>query len=96
MRASKIDENQPEIVEAFRKMGCSVAITSAVGKGFPDIVVGCNHINLMVEIKDGSKAPSKQKLTSDQIDFHGKWLGSIEVVKNIDDVTRCVKEYFGK
>jgi hypothetical protein len=27
-RAAKVDRNQPEIVEAFRKMGCSVLHTS--------------------------------------------------------------------
>ncbi|SEO78296.1 hypothetical protein SAMN05216316_1086 [Nitrosovibrio sp. Nv6] len=27
-RAAKVDTNQPEIVDAFRKMGCSVLIIS--------------------------------------------------------------------
>ena len=46
-RAAKIDENQPEIVDALRAMGCSVTILSAVGNGCPDILVGFRGINLL-------------------------------------------------
>lgn len=38
--AHKVDQNQREIVEALRSVGCSVYITSAVGRDFPDLVVG--------------------------------------------------------
>ena len=60
MRAGRVDANQPEIVRTFRDLGCSVAITSNVRDGFPDIVMGIHGINVLVEIKDGSKVPSKR------------------------------------
>lgn len=83
-RAAKIDENQKEIVQALRAMGCSVAITSAVGAGFTDLVVGYRGVNYLVEIKDGSKPPSAQKLTPDQIEFHESWRGQKAVVNSVD------------
>ena len=84
-RAAKIDANQPEIVGALREVGASVAITSAVGDGFPDLVVGFRGFNFLMEIKDGTKPPSARKLTDDQIEFHADWLGSLCVVKTINE-----------
>jgi len=92
-RAAKVDDNQSEIVSALRSIGATVAITSAVGDGFPDLVVGFNGVNFLLEIKDGKKAPSAQKLTPDQkIFFFGDpsneksspWAGSATVVNSIE------------
>lgn len=90
MRAGRVDANQPEIVAAFRSMGCTVAITSNVRGGFPDIVVGINGLNLLVEIKDGSKIPSARKLTEDEQIFHDNWKGRAVVVESVDDVVALV------
>ena len=43
----RVDRNQPEIVDALRKAGASVGHTHAVGKGFPDIVVGVQGLTLV-------------------------------------------------
>jgi hypothetical protein len=61
----RIDANQPEIVKAFRQLGCEVAITSNLGHGFPDLIVGKPKRQkvVLVEVKDGSKPPSARKLT---------------------------------
>jgi len=85
-RIAKADANQPEIVEAFRARGATVAHTHTVGKGMVDIVVGYKSINLLVEIKDGSKPPSKRKLTTDEQEFHDTWRGTVNVVKCIEEV----------
>ena len=64
MIACKVDNNQREIVKKLRKIpGVTVSITSALGDGFPDIVVGYKGVNHLIEIKDGSKPPSRRKLT---------------------------------
>lgn len=94
-RAAKIDANQPEIVQAFRRAGCSVAITSAVGDGFPDLVVGINGLNVLVEIKDGAKPPSARRLTPDQVDFHGNWRGQVIVVETVDQAIDLVNTVRG-
>jgi hypothetical protein len=87
MRARKIDANQNEVVAALRRIpGCSVAITSMVGQGFPDLVVGYKGRNYLIELKDGSKPPSARKLTPDEERFHQKWTGDVWVCKDINEV----------
>lgn len=63
-----------------------MAITSNLGGGFPDIVVGKYGINVLVEIKDGSKPPSKRKLTEDEADFHSAWRGMACVIESEQQV----------
>ena len=82
----RVDENQSDIVEKFRGMGYSVAITSSLGGGFPDIVVGKYGVTVLVEIKDGAKPPSKRKLTEDEQRFHDSWRGAACVVECEEDV----------
>jgi hypothetical protein len=47
-RAAKTDGNQAEIVEALRKAGRTVAITSRLGDGFPDIVSDSSDMSRIV------------------------------------------------
>ena len=89
-RAARIDDNQNEIVNRLRELGASVEILSAVGKGCPDILVGYNGHNYLIEIKDGSKPPSKRKLTPDQKIWHSKWLGHVSVCKSLEDAIMVV------
>ena len=84
MRCCKIDDNQKEIVKALRAIGASVQSIATVGKGCPDILVGFRGINYIMEIKDGSKAPSQQKLTDDEDNWHNSWNGNVVIVNNID------------
>ncbi|MEM1156084.1 MAG: hypothetical protein AAGI44_18255 [Pseudomonadota bacterium] len=90
-RAARVDDNHSTIVEWFRGMGCSVADTSAAGNGFPDLVVGQRGVSTLVEVKDGEKQASQQKLTGAQEKFHAEWRGSIFVVTNITEATEVVK-----
>lgn len=91
-RASRTDANHAEIVKALRDIGASVRDTSAVGCGFPDLVVGMRGRNWLLEIKDGNKPPSQQRLTDAQIDFKATWRGHWAVVRSaieaIDVVSR--------
>ena len=82
MRAAKIDANQPAVVKAFRDAGASVTLLHRVGEGCPDAVVGWRGVNLLVEIKDGDKPPSAQKLTPAQQDWHRDWRGQCCVVNS--------------
>lgn len=83
--AAKVDENQPDIVEACRKAGASVAHLHTCGRGIPDLLIGWHDINLLFEVKDGSKEPSKRKLTKEQIKFHNNWKGRIYVIESVED-----------
>ena len=102
-RAAKVDRNQGEIVNTFRKLGWSVQVLSVVGEGCPDIVVGRRGFNLFVEIKDGQAVPSDRRLTKAQVGWHASWKGQVAVLKNIDEVIefhdneikRIIKAYQG-
>ena len=87
MKASRVDDNQKEIVQLLRKFGCSVYIVSQL-KGFCDIVVGWNGHNYLLEIKDPNKPPSQRKLTPKEKKFHEDWQGQISTVMTFGD---CMK-----
>ena len=83
-RKAKIDDNQTEIVKGLRAVGCSVESLAAVGKGCPDLLVGFRGVNYLIEVKDGSKPPSKRKLTPDQVKWHDSWRGKVHTVTSLD------------
>lgn len=86
----RVDANQPEIDSAFEKLGCSVAKISSMGDGIPDRIIGIRGVNLLVEVKDGKKPPSKRKLTEQQEKFHSEWKGSVNIVKSVDDAINLI------
>lgn len=90
-RRAKVDLNQPEIVKAFRDMGCSVQHLHTIGSGCPDIIVGISGFNVLVEIKvpDGS-------LTIDQILWHDSWRGQVAIVDSIEKAVALVNYWRSK
>lgn len=84
-RAAKVDGNQTEIVNALRTLGCSVAVTSTVGKGFPDLVVGIAGRTLLVEVK-----MKKGTYTADQLAFVSSWKGNYYTVRTREDCVALV------
>lgn len=76
----------------MRQVGISVAVTSMLGDGFPDLVAGYNRITFLFEVKDPSKPPSKRKLTPDEQDFFDSWKGHASVVESLEDVLKVINE----
>ena len=74
-RAARVDANHEQVVIALQAAGATVQSLAAVGKGVPDLLVGFQGKTLLMEVKDGNKIPSKQKLTDAQISWHGAWRG---------------------
>jgi len=89
-RKARVDANQKDIRDAFLAMGCSVADTSRLGEGFPDLVVGCSGVNLLIEVKDGDKPPSARKLTESEEKFMNGWLGQYTIIETEDQVIELV------
>jgi len=85
MRNARVDKNQPEIVKAFRDLGWSVLIISQL-KNCADIIVSKNGKTIVVEIKDGEKPISAQKLTTGELKFKELWQGEYKIINCIDDV----------
>lgn len=65
--ARKVDANHADIRDGLRKMGYEVLDLSVAGAGVPDLAVkiGFGHVHFL-EIKDGAKVKSQQKLTPEQ------------------------------
>lgn len=89
-RAARVDRNHSEVVNAFRRLGCSVQSLAAIGSGCPDLVCGIpgNRV-VLVEVKDGDKA----KLTPDQEVWHAKWVTQVHIVRHLGDVIALVNAY---
>jgi hypothetical protein len=86
MTARRVDANQKQIVKEFRNIGMSVLISSDLGKGAPDIIVGTHGMNFLFEIKDGEKPLSAQKLTGPEYDFFNSWRGQVAIIRCVKDV----------
>ena len=85
-RASKVDANHTEIVDCFKKLGCSVLSLAAVGRGVPDLLVAINGITWLVEVKSGK---SKENLL--QTEWAENWLGARALVRDTQGVETVVK-----
>lgn len=85
-RAHAVDSNQPAIVDMARKLGFTVAVTSALGKGFVDVALGIFGLTFLAEIKDPAKPPSQRKLTPDEVKFHDEWRGHVCVIMFPEDL----------
>ena len=88
--AARVDKNQSEIVSALRAAGASVQSLAAIGKGVPDLLVSIRGVNLLMEIKDGNKPKSAQKLTEDQLKWHGTWQGPVCIVDGPEAALRMI------
>jgi Holliday junction resolvase len=78
--AARTDRNQTAIVAALRKSGCQVLSLAGIGNGCPDLLACRADQVFLLEIKDGKKSPSRQKLTPQQIKFHEHW--PVHLVRN--------------
>jgi hypothetical protein len=90
-RYGKVDANHKDIADAFRKMGCSFLSLAPLGKGAPDAAIGYGGLTVLVEIKDGAKPKSAQKLTPDQETFWDTWKGGVRLVNGMEAAIETVE-----
>lgn len=79
------DQNQKEIVEGLRAAHRSVVSLHATANGCPDLLVGFQGYNFLLEVKRDKKA----KLTPPQVDFHASWRGQRAVITTLDEAIRA-------
>ena len=89
-KLAKPDANQGSIVELLRHAGARVCLIHQVGGGVPDLLIGCSGKLALVEVKDGDKAPSKQRLTPDEERWHRAWAEYPVFVVASDDEARAM------
>lgn len=69
-------------------------MTSQIGNGFPDLVVGFRGKTLLLELKDGSKPPSARLLTPAEDAFRVRWQrvspGTYRIVESVKDALDAV------
>lgn len=93
-RQSKVDGNQPEVVQAYRRAGCSVCDLSPMGSGVPDLLVG--HVwcglrrTFVAEVKDPAQPPNKRRLNPGEALWRDEWRGEHWVIETVDDVLRSL------
>jgi hypothetical protein len=88
--ARRVDANQRAIVAALRDVGASVEHLHTLGEGAPDLLVGFRGVNTLLEVKDGSKPPSRRRLTPDEATWHAAWRGQVTVVETIDEALAAI------
>lgn len=89
-RKARVDANQKEIVQELRKLDVSVLHTHQLGKGAPDLILGYRNENYLIELKDGSKTKSQQKLTPDEVEFQSKWKGNYAVCNSLEQILTII------
>ena len=94
-RAARTDANHQEISVAFERIGWSVLDIHQIPNS-ADILVGKWLHCIVIEIKDGSKPPSKRKLTPGEIGFRDRWKGDYRIVTCLQDVLDIDQEYKNK
>lgn len=79
----KVDANQPQIAADLRKLGFLVAVTSDLGRGFGDMVVG-DPRTLTVFLFEVKNPEERWKLTESEIEFHALWHGMVYVIETTE------------
>jgi hypothetical protein len=73
--ASRVDANQPAIVNQLRAIGASILHVHQLKNCF-DLLVGYRKQTFLFEIKDPAQPPSARKLTPGEAKFRDEWRGS--------------------
>jgi len=88
----RTDKNHSEIMTCLRRLGCSVSSLHSAGEGIFDLLVSVGCLNILIEVKDGSKPPSKRQLTEPQKKWHFSWQGLRAIATCPDDCVKIVNQ----
>ena len=83
--SKKVDANQADIVDCLRAAGFTVVPIHRIGQGVPDLLVGYQGVNVLLEVKDGDKL-----LTDDELKWHANWCGQVDIVRSSEGAMRAV------
>jgi len=86
--AKRRDANEPDVVKELEAIGCTVFRLDQPA----DLLVGFRGLNLLVEVKDGSKPPSQRELTDAQAVFSSEWRGQWLEAKTPHEAVQAVLE----
>lgn len=81
------DANEGPIVSALVDAGFAVQKLS--GKDIPDLLVGKNGVNILIEVKNPE---TYGKATEGQSDWHDNWPGQSAIVETPEEAVRVANE----
>ena len=80
---ARTDRNQAEVIRALEKLGATVEPIRSIRPGVPDLLVGFQGRNYLIEVK----TPKTGRLSEAQKFWRDGWKGSKPfVIKTTDDV----------
>ena len=90
----RVDRTQERIVAALRQYpDVRVHSLADVGQGCPDLLVGLRGYTYLVEVKNGTHPPSKQRLTEDQLEWWANWTGGdVAILTSEEEAHTWVRE----
>jgi len=89
---ARVDENQKDIVDALKKIGCTV---ETIGKPV-DLLVGYRAHNFLIEVKNPDTDYGKNdRGTEVQDKFIAGWQGQIRKVTKAEEAIRLVSNAYG-
>jgi len=91
----RADVNHVEILDAFRRLGCTVTDLRLVGRGCPDALIGYRGIDHQVEVKKprGPKAKADDRKPT-QVTYAATWKGQPPaIVRTVEDVEQLVNQW---
>ena len=89
-RAARRDASEDQIVSAMQ--ACGAYVTKINDAGRFDLLCWYRGHTLLLEVKDGKKPPSAQKLTPAEEKFHREWPGdNLHIVNSVDSALAILK-----
>ena len=89
-RRGRTDANHAAIVQALRQVGASVTSLADVGHGVPDLLVSYRGDWHVLELKDGSKAPSDQQVTMAEVRWAAEQHAPVHLVRSLEEALRAI------
>ena len=89
-RAARRDASEDQIVSALE--ACGAYVTKINDAGRFDLLCWYRGHTLLLEVKDGRKPPSAQKLTAAEEKFHREWPGdNLHIVNSAESALALLK-----
>ncbi len=92
--AKRTDANQTMIIDALRHAGATVQVLSELGKGTPDLLVGCvakdgRPRNILIEVKNPE---GRCDLTEAESRWIRAWKGQIAICRSPEEALAVIED----
>lgn len=86
-----IGERQIAELKAMNQKGVKIGeMAAALGLTYNKLYQNMRLLGMVKEIKDGSKPPSRRKLTPAEEKFHDLWTGRVDICNSFEEVIKVL------